>query len=115
MAKVFVQPRKARPFWFGHPWVFSGAIDRVEGDPRDGAVVELCDHEGKAIGSGWWNGKSQIRVRLVALAHEGPLDDALLVKRLDRAIDLVCRSSACPNAPRSSGWCIPKATFSPDS
>jgi 23S rRNA (cytosine1962-C5)-methyltransferase len=88
MAKVFVQPRKARPFWFGHPWVFSGAIDRVKGDPRDGSVVELCDHEGKTIGSGWWNGRSQIRVRLVALAHEGALDDALLVKRLDRAIDL---------------------------
>ncbi len=96
MAKVFVQSRKARPFWFGHPWVFSGAIDRVKGDPKDGSVVELCDHEGKSIGYGWWNSKSQIRVRLVALTHEGELDDALIVKRISRAISLRCDSSKLP-------------------
>ncbi|HYC77951.1 MAG TPA: class I SAM-dependent rRNA methyltransferase, partial [Planctomycetota bacterium] len=103
MAKVFVQPRKARPFWFGHPWVFSGAIDRVRGKLKDGDVVDLCDHEGRLIGQGFYNGKSQIRVRLVALAFEGPLDEALLLKRLDDAIALrrdVLRLDEATNAYR---------------
>ena len=26
MAEVFVKKGKARPFWFRHPWVFSGAV-----------------------------------------------------------------------------------------
>ena len=44
MAKVFVAQRKARPFWFGHPWVFSGAIDRGRGKVKDGDIVDLSDH-----------------------------------------------------------------------
>lgn len=88
MAKVFVKERKARPFWFGHPWVFSGAIEKVRGQPEPGGIVELCDHAGQSIGQGFWNQKSQITVRLVALTHEGPLDQALLETRLQRAIEM---------------------------
>ncbi len=88
MAKVFVMARKARPFWFGHPWVFSGAIDRVRGKVKDGEVVELCDHEGKLIGQGFFNEKSQIRVRLAAMGFEGPLDEKLMLARLDAAVAL---------------------------
>jgi 23S rRNA (cytosine1962-C5)-methyltransferase len=88
MAKVLLKPRKARPFWFGHPWVFSGAIDRVRGDPEDGAVVELCDHEGRRIGEGFFNSKSQIRVRVVTREGEGRLDAGLLLRRIDHAVGL---------------------------
>lgn len=88
MAKVFLKERKARPFWFGHPWVFSGAIDRTRGQLKGGSIVTLCDHEGREIGEGFWNPRSQIRVRLVALAHEGALGEELLVSRLRAAIAL---------------------------
>ncbi|MSR74269.1 MAG: class I SAM-dependent rRNA methyltransferase [Planctomycetes bacterium] len=88
MAKVILKARKARPFWFGHPWVFSGAIDRVRGQVADGDVVELMDDAGRLIGEGFWNSKSQISVRLVALKGEGTLDAALLLKRLDLALSM---------------------------
>ncbi len=88
MAKVILKPRKARPFWFGHPWVFSGAIDRVRGQAADGDVVDLLDDAGRLIGEGFWNSQSQIAVRVVALKGEGKLDAALLLKRLDLAITL---------------------------
>ncbi len=96
MAKVFVKPRKARPFWFGHPWVFSGAIDRVRGTPKDGEIVELCDHDGHVVGEGFWNSRSQIRVRVVSLAYEGQLGTPFLLKRLDRALDLRNTALALP-------------------
>ena len=61
MAKVFIKKRRARPFWFGHPWVFSGAIDRVKGRAQSGDVVTLHDDSGKRIGYGFYNELSQIR------------------------------------------------------
>ncbi len=88
MARVILKFRKARPFWFGHPWVFTGAIDRVKGNVADGDVVELVDDSGRLIGEGFWNSKSQIAVRLTSLKGEGALDTALLLKRLDAAIAL---------------------------
>ncbi len=88
MTKVIVKFRKARPFWFGHPWVFSGAVDRVKGQVEDGDIVELCDHEGKLIGHGFFNSKSQIRVRLVSQWFEGPITPELLIGRLERAVSL---------------------------
>src|SRR5262249_43378374 len=87
-AKVLVKHRRARPFWFGHPWVFAGAVDRVRGQVADGDVVELCDHEGHSIGWGFFNSKSQIRVRLVSLWFEGPVTRDLILARVGRAIDL---------------------------
>lgn len=103
MSKVFIKKRRARPFWFGHPWVFSGAIDRTRGKLKDGDVVDVCDFEGRTIGQGFWNGKSQIRVRLTALHGEGPLTDDFLVRRLDAAVALrreVLRLDAVTNAYR---------------
>lgn len=87
-AKVLVKHRRARPFWFGHPWVFAGAVDRVRGQVQDGEVVELCDHEGHLIGWGFFNSRSQIRVRLVSLWFEGPVTRDLVLGRVDRAIEL---------------------------
>jgi 23S rRNA (cytosine1962-C5)-methyltransferase len=87
-AKVFVKHRRARPFWFGHPWVFAGAVDRVRGQVADGDVVELCDHEGQTIGYGFFNSRSQIRVRLVALWFEGLVTTELILARVDRALEL---------------------------
>jgi 23S rRNA (cytosine1962-C5)-methyltransferase len=103
MARVILKFRKARPFWFGHPWVFTGAIDRVKGQVADGDVVELVDDSGRLIGEGFWNSKSQIAVRLTSLKGEGALDTPLLLKRLDAAIALredTLRLSECTNAYR---------------
>jgi 23S rRNA (cytosine1962-C5)-methyltransferase len=103
MAKVFVKHRRARPFWFGHPWVFAGAVDRVRGQVRDGDVVELCDDQGQLIGHGFYNSKSQIRVRLVSLWFEGPVTRELILERVDRALDLrrdLLRLDAVTNAVR---------------
>ena len=50
--RVVLQPRKARPFYGRHPWVYPGAIARVEGDPADGAEVDLLAHTGNFVARG---------------------------------------------------------------
>ncbi len=62
--RVILRARRARPFFGLHPWVYAGAIERVEGEPADGAVVDLVSHADNFVARGLYNSKSKIRVRL---------------------------------------------------
>jgi len=87
-ARVLLRARQARPFYGRHPWVFAGAIDRVEGDPADGDVVELLSNTGDFIARGLWNSQSKIRVRLFTWDANTPLDRAFFRGQLEAAIRL---------------------------
>ena len=63
-ATVFLKPRRAKPFFLRHPWIFSGAIARCEGVPGKGGIVTVRDADGRFIGHGLYNADSQITVRL---------------------------------------------------
>lgn len=69
---VVVKKRKSLPFFNRHPWVFAGAIERVEGDPAPGDTVILQSYEGKFIAKGLFNPDSNIRVRLYVWRAEEP-------------------------------------------
>jgi len=88
MANVTIKKGKARPFWFRHPWVFSGAVDHVEGEARDGDVVTVLDIDGSYIGSGLYNSRSQIRVRILSHDPDEAIDPSFFRRRLERAVDL---------------------------
>jgi 23S rRNA (cytosine1962-C5)-methyltransferase len=83
-AKVVLRQGRARPLWFGHPWVYANGVARVEGDPAPGDVVALCDHDGRFIGQGFYNPRSQIPVRLCTRADQ-PVDAAFFRARIARA------------------------------
>jgi 23S rRNA (cytosine1962-C5)-methyltransferase len=83
-AKVVLKRGRARPLWFGHPWVYSNAIDRVEGKADPGSIVSLADHDGRLIGRGSYNPRSQIAVRLLTRADE-PVDAPFFVRQLRSA------------------------------
>jgi 23S rRNA (cytosine1962-C5)-methyltransferase len=69
-ARVVLRQGRARPLWFGHPWVYANAIGRIDGDAEPGDVVSLCDHDGRLIGRGFFNPRSQIPVRLLTRRDE---------------------------------------------
>ena len=52
LPSVVLKPRRALPFFSGHPWVFAGAIARIDGDPEPGAEVALRTLEGEFIARG---------------------------------------------------------------
>ena len=89
-ARVILHKGRARPLWFGHPWVYANAVDRIEGDAAPGDAVSLCDHDGRLIGRGFYNPRSQIPVRLCTRADEA-LDAAFLRARIARARALRAR------------------------
>lgn len=53
-----------------HPWIFSGAIATVSGNPAPGVLVQVLSSNGDPIGVGTWSPSSQIRVRLVTFGSE---------------------------------------------
>ena len=69
-----------------HPWVFSGAISKVDGAPEPGDEVEVVDAEGDAIGRGLFNPNSQIRVRLYRWDQRDGLDEGFWGARVRAAV-----------------------------
>jgi 23S rRNA (cytosine1962-C5)-methyltransferase len=86
--RIVLQPRRARPFYGRHPWVFAGAIASVEGSPVDGDEVDVHAHGGQFIARGLYNSRSRIRVRLYTWHAEQRLDREFFGMKLDRAIAL---------------------------
>lgn len=86
--RVILHPRRARPFYGRHPWVYAGAIARVEGEPADGDEVDLVSHTGNFIARGLYNARSKIRVRLYSWSPDVPLDATFFRQRLTAALKL---------------------------
>ncbi|MCC3372785.1 class I SAM-dependent rRNA methyltransferase [Cohnella sp. REN36] len=55
----------------GHPWIYANEIERIEGEGDPGGLVEVRDHRGQFLATGYWNPASQIAVRIVSY---GPLE-----------------------------------------
>ncbi|MFM1895949.1 MAG: hypothetical protein RLZZ385_1023 [Pseudomonadota bacterium] len=68
-----------------HPWVFSGAIERITGQPDSGATVRVVDSGGNLLGIGGFSPHSQIRVRLYCF-REAQIDREFLAAAIARAI-----------------------------
>lgn len=91
--RVILQPRRARPFFARHPWVFANSIARVEGsdgsraEPEPGTEVAVVSHEGAFIARGLFNPHSLIRVRLYRW-EDAPLDKSFWRGQIEAALRL---------------------------
>lgn len=86
-----IRKRRARPFFGRHPWVFAGAVERIDAsgdeEPAAGALVRVQSYQGEFIGWGLFNPASNIRIRLYSWDEEGTIDGELLGERIKTAID----------------------------
>ncbi len=85
MVKVFLRPGKDEPVRRFHPWVFSGAIARVEGDPADGDIAEVYDRRGELLGIGHFHHGS-IAVRMLSFEPADVEAEGFWVGRLENAL-----------------------------
>src|ERR1700690_1020788 len=85
--RIFLKRGRANPLWHGHPWVYSGAVEREDGSAEPGAAVAVSDSDGRLIGHGLWNPRSQIRVRMMTFGDQ-PVDAALIKQRVEEAVQL---------------------------
>ncbi|MBU3836974.1 MAG: class I SAM-dependent rRNA methyltransferase [Candidatus Phocaeicola faecigallinarum] len=86
MNKVYLKPKKEESLLRFHPWVFSGAIARVEGNPEEGEVVEVYTSDKQYIAAGHYQIGS-IAVRVLTFKKE-EINHEFWVRRLSVARDL---------------------------
>lgn len=67
---IIIKREREKPILQGHPWIFSGAIHAVKGDPEDGSIVTVTSQNGAFLVRGYWNSRSQIQVRILTWQDE---------------------------------------------
>jgi len=87
LPRVWLKPGREKSLRRRHPWVFSGAIERVDGDPKPGATIELVAAAGEFLAYGAYSPTSQIRVRVWTFDARERVDAAFFRRRLVRAVE----------------------------
>src|SRR5450756_1465623 len=85
MPAVWLKPSKEKSVHHRHPWIFSGAIARLDNGVPPGAIVEVLDAAGNWLARGYLNPHSQIVVRLLTWDESEPIDRAFWESRLRHA------------------------------
>lgn len=86
MSVIFLKTGRDHATRRRHPWIFSGAIARVEGEAAAGDTVEVRADDGERLGRGAWSPASQIRVRMWSFDPAEAVDAAFMEGRLARAL-----------------------------
>jgi len=97
---VRLKPGRERSLLQRHPWVFSGAIASVAGNPGTGATVDIVSADGNFLARGAYSPASQIRARVWTFDETTAIDEAFFEGAIARACALRdglldARHSAC--------------------
>jgi len=87
MNQIVLKAGKQKPVLNRHPWIFSGAIQHVGGDPPNGAIVDVLDSHRRFLARGYLNRASQISIRLLTWDESESIDSDFFRRRLRRAFD----------------------------
>jgi len=87
LPRIVLKRGKEKPVLRGHPWVFSGAVAKVEEEVSPGEVGEVYSQGGQFLGRGHINPRSQIIVRLLTQKKE-ELGENFFGGRISRAVVL---------------------------
>ena len=111
MTKVYLRKGRDASLRRFHPWVFSGAVARVDGSPAEGDVVFVCSAEGEPLAAGHWQVGS-IAVRVLSFTSD-PLLPAFWQESLCSA--LAVRKRCLLYTPSASLPAVPPHLASLDS
>lgn len=84
--KVYLKPGKEESLKRFHPWVFSGAIARIEGEPEEGEIVDVFTSKKEFIACGHYQVGS-IAVRVLSFTQQ-EIDRDFWRQKLQVAKDL---------------------------
>ena len=92
---VLLRPGEADRIVAGHPWIYNNEVLRLATPAADGDLVQVKDHRQRLLGTGFYNSKSKINVRLLAPDRIIP-NEAFFEERIRAA--LAVRQRHLPNA-----------------
>jgi len=86
MIDVILKKGKEKAVLQRHPWVFSGAIEKVKGKPANGDVVQLLNAQGEFMAYGFYNDQSRVTLRLLEWNKDGQVDEAWFREKVATAV-----------------------------
>jgi 23S rRNA (cytosine1962-C5)-methyltransferase len=86
--RVTLKPGRDKSLRQRHPWVYSGAILRVDGAPAAGETVTLHGTDGAFLASAAWSPESNIRARVWSFDASALIDAGFLAARVRAAVRL---------------------------
>jgi 23S rRNA (cytosine1962-C5)-methyltransferase len=92
---VLLKPGEADRILAGHPWVYHSSILRLTQPATDGELVQVKDHRQRFLGTGFYNSKSKINVRILSPERIEP-NQAFFEERIRAA--LAVRQKHMPSA-----------------
>ena len=84
--KVILKPKKEESLLRFHPWVFSGAIQSIQGKPEEGDVVEIFGSNNQFLALGHYQIGS-IAVRILSF-KQIPIDAGFWKERIQVAYSI---------------------------
>jgi 23S rRNA (cytosine1962-C5)-methyltransferase len=84
---IILKPGESDRLVAGHPWIYSGEILRTTKPPVDGDLVQVKDHRQRFLGTGFFNSKSKIHVRLLA-AERVEVNESFFEERIRAALEV---------------------------
>ena len=103
MASILLKAGRERSLLRRHPWVFSGAIERIEGAPAPGETVEVRGADGAFLARGAFSPGSQIAVRVWTFEEGEAVDAGFIRARIARAAALRDAGPAAGPRPEPAG------------
>ncbi|HEY0210009.1 23S rRNA (cytosine(1962)-C(5))-methyltransferase RlmI [Acerihabitans sp.] len=83
--RLFLAKGREKSLLRRHPWIFSGAVHRLEGKPQSGETIDICDDKGKWLARAAYSPSSQIRARVWTFVADEEIDVEFFVRRLNVA------------------------------
>jgi len=86
MFDVILKKGKEKAVLHHHPWLFSGAIERVKGKPANGDIVRLLNDKDAFMAYGFYNDQSRVALRLLEWDENVGINDDWYRKKVAVAV-----------------------------
>src|ERR1700754_61698 len=87
MIEVVLKKGKEKAVLHRHPWVFSGAIEKVKGKPENGDVVKLMDAKGAVMAYCVYNDQSRVALRLLEWDEDAEINEQWFRAKVTTAVE----------------------------
>ncbi len=84
--ELVLNPGREKSVLLRHPWIFSGAVQSVKGNPVSGETVDVVTSKGDWLCRAAYSPTSQIRARIWTWSQDEAVDEAYFSKRINTAI-----------------------------
>jgi 23S rRNA (cytosine1962-C5)-methyltransferase len=86
MSTLTLKPGREKSLFRRHPWIFSGAVARLDGNPTSGETVDLLAADGQFLARAAYSPSSQIQARVWTFDPFELVDAEFFRKKINRAI-----------------------------